>query len=168
MPALTHAERQAFIDQPGILVRIATLRPDGAPSVTPAWFLHEGDDILITPRKESAWLANLRRDPRVAITIDEEAHPYRKVTAEGVARILFDIGDDDAWRDTYRRIACRYVPPEAAEHYIQETIDQPRALLAVSLLDSKVGTWRMPIPGEAYAGIWHRRYYVPGSKLANG
>jgi PPOX class probable F420-dependent enzyme len=166
MPALTTAEREAFLAQPGILVRIATLRETGAPMVTPAWFLRQGDDILITPRKESAWLANVRRDPRVALTIDEEAHPYRKLTVEGTVRIAFDIGRDDEWRDTYRQIARRYVPPEAAERYIQETIDQPRALLAVSLVDSKVSTWRMPQQGEAYSGIWHQRYYVEGSKLA--
>jgi hypothetical protein len=25
----------------------------------------------------------------------------------------------------------------------------------------------MPRTGEAYRGIWHDRYYVPGSKLAD-
>ena len=102
----------------------------------------------------------------MALTIDEEAHPYRKVTVEGVAELRHDVGEDDAWRDRYRRIAQRYVPEVAAEHYIQETIDQPRALLAVPLATSKVRTWRMPIEGEAYAGIWHERYYAPGSKLS--
>ena len=138
MPALTTDERQAFLDQPGILVRIATIRADGAPHVTPAWFIYEDGEILITPRKESAWLAHLRRDPRIALTIDEEAGPYRKITVEGVARIAYDLGRDAEWRDTYRRIACRYVPEAGAEHYIQETIDQPRALIAVPLAGSKV------------------------------
>ncbi|MBI2766465.1 MAG: PPOX class F420-dependent oxidoreductase [Chloroflexi bacterium] len=167
MPALTRDERDAFLEQPGILCRIATIRPNGAPMVTPIWFLRDGDNILVTPRKESSWLANLRRDPRVAITIDEEALPYRKLTVEGTARILFDVGHDAEWRDTYRRIACRYVPAEGAEHYIQETIDQPRALLAIPLTGSKTATWRMPLADEEYSGIWHQRYYVPGSKLAD-
>jgi hypothetical protein len=165
MPQLTEAERMAFLDQPGILVRIATLKADGAPHVTPAWFICDGGKIVITPRKESSWLANIRRDPRVALTIDEEAGPYRKVTVEGRARIAYDIGRDAEWRDLYRRIACRYVPEAGAEHYIQETIDQPRALIAVPLGGSKVATWRMPLPGEEYSGIWHQRYYVPGTKL---
>jgi len=171
MPQLTAAEREAFLQQPGILVRIATLKPDGAPQVTPAWFLYEGGEILITPRKESAWLAHIRRDPRVALTIDDQAGPYPKVTVEGRARIAFDLGRDDEWRDTYRRIACRYVPADAAERYIQQTIDQPRALIAVPLESggSLVRTWRMPLAdrGEPYTGIWHRRYYAPGSKMAS-
>ncbi|GAB4324235.1 MAG: hypothetical protein Kow0010_06010 [Dehalococcoidia bacterium] len=166
MPPLSAAEREAFLNQPGILCRIATLRPDGAPTVTPAWFIYEEGKVWITPRAKSAWLENIRRDPRVSVTIDEEAGPYRKVRIEGVANIIFEVGRDDEWRDLYRRIARRYVPPEAADHYIAETIDQPRALIAIDLSSSDVSTWRMPIAGEAYSGIWHRRYYVPGSKLA--
>ena len=166
MPQLSTEERDAFLDQPGILCRIATIRPDGAPHVTPVWFIHDGGEIVVTPRQESAWLEHIRRDPRVAITIDEEAGPYRKVTVEGLARFRFDTGHDAEWRDLYRAIACRYVPAAGAEHYIQETIDQPRALLAVPLEGSRVRTWRMPNPGEAYTGIWHRRYYVEGSKMA--
>ena len=166
MPQLSADEREAFLDQPGILCRIATIRPDGAPHVAPVWFIHDAGEIVVTPRKESAWLEHIRRDPRVAVTIDEEAGPYRKVTLEGVARFRFDIGRDDEWRDLYRRIARRYVPEAGAEHYIQETIDQPRALLAIPFESSKVATWRMPLPGEAYTGIWHRRYYVEGSKMA--
>lgn len=167
MPKMTPAERDTLLSQPGILCRIATLRPDGAPHVTPVWFIYDANEIVVTPRRESAWMEHLRRDPRVAVTIDEEAGPYRKVTVEGVARFRFDVGHDDDWRDLYRAIAKRYVPEAGAEHYIQETIDQPRALVAIPLEGSIVRTWRMPIQGEAYTGIWHRRYYVPGSKMAS-
>jgi PPOX class probable F420-dependent enzyme len=166
MPRLTNNERDQFLAAPGILCRIATIRPDGAPSVTPIWYIHEESKVFVTPRAHSAWLEHIRRDPRVSITIDEEAGPYRKVRIEGSMSIEHDLGEDDAWRDRYRRIACRYVPAEAAEHYIQETIDQPRALLSIALDEADVVTWRMPGRGEAYSGIWHKRYYVEGSKLA--
>lgn len=166
MPPLSTAERDEFLDRPGILCRIATIQPGGAPHVTPIWFIHEDDSIFVTPRAESAWLEHLRADPRVALAIDDQNHPYRKVTIEGTARFEHDLGDDAAWRDRYRRIARRYVPLEAAERYIQETIDQPRALLRIPLAGSRVRTWRMPVEGEPYTGIWHRRYYVPGSKMA--
>jgi len=165
MPALTTSERDSFLQELGILCRIATVTPDGAPYVTPAWFIaHEGR-VYITPRARSAWLEHIRNDPRVSITIDEEAHPYRKVRLDGRARIDYDAGHDDQWRDLYRAIARRYVPADAAERYIQETIDQPRALLSVGLDEAKLSTWRMPLEGEPYAGIWHDRYYQEGTKL---
>jgi PPOX class probable F420-dependent enzyme len=166
MPALTPSERDEFLNRPGVLVRIATIQADGAPHVTPAWFIYENGEIYMTPRAASTWLDNLRRDSRIALTIDEDPTPYRKVTVEGRARIVHETGEDDIWRDLYRRITRRYVSPEGAEAYIQSTIDQPRALLAVPLSGSKVRSWRMPVDGESHTGIWHRRYYVEGSAMA--
>jgi PPOX class probable F420-dependent enzyme len=166
MPALERRERDEFLRQPGILCRIATVDGEGAPHVTPVWFIYEDGAIYITPRAASEWLDHIRHDPRVALTIDDQHHPYRKVVIEGVAEVVRHPGDDAAWRDLYRRIATRYVPPESAEHYIQETIDQPRALIRVPLELARIRTWRMPLSGEAYRGIWHDRYYVPGTRLA--
>lgn len=166
MPQLSRAERDAFLGEPGVLMRIATVNDRGGPHVTPIWFLCEDGKIFFTPRKESAWLGHLRRRPDVALSIDEQPLPYRKVIVEGRAELLHDLGDDDKWRDLYRRIARRYVPPEAAEAYIQNTIDQPRALFAVTLAEARVRSWRMPLEGEAPTGIWHARYYEPGTAFA--
>ena len=166
MPALTSREAHELLGERGHLARIATVGEDGAPSVVPVWFVFENGKMFITPRKHSAFYANVRRDPRVAVTVDEGAGRYRKVLVEGRAEILYEPGQDDRWRDVYRRITCRYVDDESADYYLSETIDQPRALIAIDLARSKVTTWRMPGPGEAYTGIWHRRYYEAGTKMA--
>ena len=165
MPKLTEQEIDEFLDERGHLARIATVRADGSPSVVPVWFLYEGGKIHITPRKHSEFGRNLRRDPRTAITIDEEAGPYRKVIVEGRVEFLYEDGNDAKWRDLYRRISCRYVDDASADYYINETIDQPRALFAIELAKAKVTTWRMPREGEPYTGIWAKRYYVEGSKM---
>ena len=167
MPRLDDNELNEFLEQPGILVRIGTVDDDGMPRVVPTWFIHRDGDVLFTPREASVFLANLRRDPRVGLSIDEEPLPYRKVTVQGLARFVHDVGEDDEWRDLYRQIAYRYVPREQADEYVENTIDQPRALLAVSLADSKVTTWRMPVEEEDGTGIWHRRYYRDGTIMAN-
>ena len=165
MPKLTEAEMEEFLDERGHLARVATVRSDGMPSVVPVWFLHEKGRIFITPRARSEFYANLRRDPRTAVTIDEEANLYRKVLVEGRVDFVHEPGEDDRWRDLYRRIARRYVDDETAEHYIQETIDQPRGLVALDLSKTTVTTWRMPKEGEPYTGIWAKRYYVEGTKM---
>jgi nitroimidazol reductase NimA-like FMN-containing flavoprotein (pyridoxamine 5'-phosphate oxidase superfamily) len=167
VPVLSREERDTFLNEPGVLMRVAVVRDDGSPLVTPIWFLYEADQegefIYFTPREKSEWFECLRRDPRVALCIDEQPLPYRKVIAEGAAELVHDVGEDDAWRDLYRRIAGRYVPQEAAESYVQNTIEQPRGLFRLNLARSKVKTWRMPLEGEAPEGIWHERYYVPGT-----
>lgn len=165
MPRMTKQEQQAFLEQRGVLCRIATLNEDGSPYVTPAWFIHQDGRVYITPRARSRWLANIQRDPRVSITIDEDPTPYRKIRIDGRAAIDFEPGKDDDWRDLYRQIARRYTGDEAAEAYIQNTIDQPRALLSIGLDDATVTSWRMPIAGEPQAGIWHDRYYFEGTQF---
>jgi len=165
MPKLTSQEIDEFLGERGHLARIATVRADGSPSVVPVWFLYERGVIHITPRKHSEFGRNLRRDPRTAITIDEEAGSYRKVIVEGRVQFLYDDGEDAKWRDLYRRISCRYVDEQSADYYITETIDQPRSLVAIELAEAKVISWRMPREGEPYTGIWARRYYVEGSKM---
>ena len=165
MPRMTQQEQATFLSEPGILMRIATVREDGSPLVTPIWFIHEDDAIWFTPRAKSEWFNCLRRDSRVALCIDEQPLPYRKVVIDAIAELVHDLEEDDQWRDRYRRIAERYVPPEGANAYIEDTIDQARGLYKVTLASANVRTWRMPLEGESGDGIWAQRYYAAGSKL---
>jgi PPOX class probable F420-dependent enzyme len=167
MPKLSEHEIAEFLDERSHLARIATVRADGAPSVVPVWFIFEGGRVLITPRKHSEFLGNLRREPRVAITIDEDQGRYRKVLLEGQAEVLYEVGEDRKWDDVYRRIACRYIDEASADYYLTETRDQPRALIGVDRAKAKMTTWRMPSADEPYSGIWARRYYDAGTRMAH-
>lgn len=167
MPKLSDQELTDFLDEPGHLLRLATVDGDGMPRISPVWFLHMKGQVVFTPRAQSVFRENLARDPRIAMVVDETALPYRKLTVQGTAELLHDLGEDDVWRDTYRAIAGRYIPEEAAESYIQNTIDQPRALFGLTLADATVSSWRMPVEGESATGIWARRYYGDGTKMAD-
>jgi len=166
MPKMTDDEVRAFLEEPGHLVRIGTVDSDGTPRVVPTWFVLVDGELLFTPRGPAVFLANIRRDARIGLSIDEEPLPYRKVTVQGRARIVHEPGEDDAWRDLYRSIAKRYVPAESADAYVDNTIDQPRARVGVPLAGSTVTTWRMPLEDEDPTGIWHRRYYLDGTMMA--
>jgi PPOX class probable F420-dependent enzyme len=170
MPKLNDADVRNFLAEPGHLARIGTTDADGMPRVLPLWFQVEGDRLYFTPREPAVIWHNIVRDPRVGISIDEEASPYRKVTIQGVVEIVHPPGEDDRWRDRYRTIAGRYTPQEWADAYVDGTDDQPRALCAVDLaaVTTRTSTWRMPLAGEDPTGIWARRYYVPGTKWAGG
>ena len=165
MPRLKPSERDQFLAEPGIMMTIATVDSDGAPLVTPIWFVHEEGRIWFTPRQHSEWLKHLRNDSRVALCIDEQVMPYRKVVVRGRADIVHEVGNDDAWRDRYRRIAGRYIPADDANAYVDGTDDQPRALCAVDLAGAEVRSWRMPVAGEAYDGIWAKRYWTEDAKI---
>jgi PPOX class probable F420-dependent enzyme len=166
MPKLTDEDQRDFLDEREHLVRLATIDDDGMPRVVPVWFTFRNGSIMFTPRAESVFLANLRRDPRIALSIDEDPLPYRKISVQGTAEIVHDVGNDDEWRDIYREIACRYIDDEAADRYLAATDDQPRALVSVELATARVSTWRMPVDDEPGTGIWARRYYASGSRMA--
>jgi len=160
-------EVQVLLDEPGHLLRIGTVDADGTPRVVPIWFVMVDGEIVFTPRSPAVFLANIRRDARVGLSIDEDPYPYRKLTVQGRARIMHEPGEDDVWRDLYRKIAYRYVDVERADAYVDGTIDQPRALIGVPLAGSVVTTWRMPLDGEDPTGIWHRRYFGDGTMMAD-
>ena len=166
MPKLTHDEMSTFLDERGHLARIATVDTDGLPRVLPLWFIMDGRQLLFTPRSPSIIWKNIVRDPRIGVCIDEESAPWRKVTVQGVVKVVHEPGEDDRWRETYRRIAKRYVADDAADGYVDGTDDQPRALCAVDLdaPTTRLVTWRMPVAGEDPRGIWAKRYYLPGTK----
>jgi nitroimidazol reductase NimA-like FMN-containing flavoprotein (pyridoxamine 5'-phosphate oxidase superfamily) len=162
MPGLTHEETVTFLDERGHLMRLGTNGVDGLPRVMPIWFVHDEGALWFTPRAKSAWLADLRVDAAVCATIDESTGRMRKVVARGRAELVHDLGDDDVWRDRYRRIAGRYTPQEFAEAYIGDTIAEPRALYRLVLAESEVRTWRMPGHGEDPLAVWAKDYYHDG------
>jgi len=165
MPKLSKIEQTEFLKEPGVLMRIGVTQEDGAPLVTPIWFLYQEADIWFTPRHRSAWFGCITADPRVSLCIDEDALPYRKVLVQGVAECVHEVGMDDLWRSTYLEMATKYVGTRGAERYIADTIDQPRALFRVKLSAAKVSSWRMPVAGEPGMGIWAKRYYEPGTEF---
>jgi nitroimidazol reductase NimA-like FMN-containing flavoprotein (pyridoxamine 5'-phosphate oxidase superfamily) len=169
MPKLDRSEIHAFLDEPGHLARIGTVDDDGMPRVLPLWFIVIGSELLFTPRSPAIIWRNIQRDPRVGISIDEEAAPWRKVTLQGRVVVKHQPGHDDAWRDIYRRIAKRYVPDEAADGYVDGTDDQPRALCGLALNDpgTRIVSWRMPVTGEDPRGVWAKRYFLPGTKWSD-
>jgi len=159
MPKLSAQEQSEFLNERRVIMKIAAVKPDGSPFVTPVWYLCEHGAIYFTPREQSDWFGYLRNDPRVALCIDEQPLPYRKVLIDGGAELLHDVGEDDAWRDLYLRLSARYIPQRDAEAYVRNTLNEPRGLFRVVLADAKVRSWRLPVDGEASEGIWHKRYY---------
>ena len=147
-------------------MRIACVRADHSPLVTPVWFIHKDAAIYFTPRAESEWFGCLKADARVALCIDEENLPYRKIIVEERAKMVHDLGEDDLWRDLYTEMAERYIDQEFARAYVDNTIDQERALFSVPVTQKNIKSWRMPQKDEDATGIWHHRYYAKGTKFS--
>jgi PPOX class probable F420-dependent enzyme len=62
---------------------VATLREDGRPVVRPTWVDIEGDLVVLNGNEERIWVHDLRRDPRVTVTVTDRYNPYLWVEVRG-------------------------------------------------------------------------------------
>lgn len=71
---------------------VATLGPGGAPQNSVVWFKREGDTVLFSSTEGRQKIRNLRRDPRISVSVYDLANPYTSVEIRGTAEILPDEG----------------------------------------------------------------------------
>ncbi len=99
---------------------VATVEPDGAPLQVRAWYLLDGDRLILNSAEGRRWPANLRRDPRVSVVV-EDGHDWVRLSG----RIEVDDGQARAQADI-ARMARRYDEPEEAERTIREQFERQR------------------------------------------
>jgi PPOX class probable F420-dependent enzyme len=71
---------------------LSTVMPDGSPHLTPIWIDVEGEELVFSTNEGTVKVANMRRDPRVALAIESEEDRYTTISVRG--RVVF-IGPDD-------------------------------------------------------------------------
>jgi PPOX class probable F420-dependent enzyme len=74
---------------------LGTLMKDGSPQVTPVWVDYDGKHIRINSALGRVKDKNIRRDPRVAITLQDPANPYRYLEIRGKVVEITQSGADD-------------------------------------------------------------------------
>ncbi|WP_327127451.1 PPOX class F420-dependent oxidoreductase [Streptomyces sp. NBC_01727] len=62
---------------------ITTLRPDGQPVSTPTWYLWDDGRVLVNMDEGRKRLEHIRRDPRVSLTVLDEAGWYTHISIIG-------------------------------------------------------------------------------------
>lgn len=65
------------------IVHVATVLPDGAPHSVPVWIGTDGDRIAILTGPGTLKGRNLRRDPRVALSLTPADDPFSPVIIRG-------------------------------------------------------------------------------------
>lgn len=62
---------------------LATLGADGSPQVTPVWVDFDGTYVRFNTAKGRVKDKNLRRNPKVALAIQDPENPYRYIQVRG-------------------------------------------------------------------------------------
>lgn len=87
---------------------IATLMADGSPQVTPVWFEYDGEFVIVNSAMGRTKDRNMKRDARVALSIQDPDNPYRYLQIRGVVMEITTDGADAS----IDRLAFKYLGQE--------------------------------------------------------
>lgn len=114
MKEMTKAEYKRFLIQGTKTGKIATVKTDGTPHVVPIWFDLDDGNVVFTTGGDSVKAKNMRRDPRVCLSVDDQTPPYAFVQIEGIASFSDDLKEILHWAT---RIGGRYMGDDQAEAF---------------------------------------------------
>jgi PPOX class probable F420-dependent enzyme len=119
-----------------VLARLATYRPDGMIHLTPIWFSWDGERFRISLGAGRVHLANLRRDPRISIVIDEDPRPEQGLAAGAwaiMARGTAELSqDEDLIREVTLDVMGRALGPEDAQTYLEPIMAEGRTIVTIT------------------------------------
>jgi PPOX class probable F420-dependent enzyme len=85
-------------------VHLATIRADGSPRSHVVWVGLEGENVLVCT-SDTTWKAkDMRRDPRVSLSVVDAGDPYRMAAAQG--RVIEERPDE----------GCGYMDPISVKY----------------------------------------------------
>lgn len=88
------------------IAHVASVLPDGAPHSVPVWIGTHGDQVAILTGPNSRKARNLRRDPRIALSLTPADNPFQPVIVRG--RVVEWLEGDAAW-EIVDRISAKYL-----------------------------------------------------------
>jgi PPOX class probable F420-dependent enzyme len=91
---------------------LATLMPDGSPQVNPVWFEFDGRVVRVNSARGRQKDRNMRRDPRIALSVQDPGNPYHFVQIRGRVTHIEEAGADEH----IDRLAKRYLGVDGYPH----------------------------------------------------
>jgi len=111
------AEVRTFLDSNRRYATLATINPDGSPHQTVTWYLLDGDTVVVNSLEGRRWSSNLRRDPRLSLTVEGG---LKWVSLRGTVEFVDDLA---LARADIAAMARRYDEEGTAEQDIEHTFN---------------------------------------------
>ncbi len=93
---------------------LATVRPDGAPAVTPMWFVWDGELLKFTHTTKRQKVRDIAHEPRIAMSIIDPDNSHRYLQVRGTVESI----EPDPTGAFYVELSKRYGnvdPPPPAD-----------------------------------------------------
>jgi hypothetical protein len=131
---LEHPASQELL-QSKIPARLAYVGTDGSPRVVPIWFHWNGRDIVMASPPKAPKLKALAKNPKVALTIDEEAFPHKVLMIRGSARLETVEGIVPE----YEASAARYFDAATAQMWMTQLRTKVSSMVRITITPEWVG-----------------------------
>lgn len=153
--AMSKGEIDAFLNKP-LVARVATIREDGYPHVTPLWYYWDSRDfylILGAGERPRHHIANLRRNNKITVVVDTDTRPESKtlfeaqaVSIRGRAQLMTD---EKTQVDIVSKVIGRY----GFGSYLQGVLEDGKAgknRVVVKIKPEKIIAWNFLKLNKAY------------------
>ena len=150
MPSrMSPQERDRFLQGRHIAVLVTT-DGEGRPVPTPIWYLYRDGLLYFRTDEASAKVANVRRDARVSVCVQEERAPYKAVIVHGTAAIE----DDPDWlaEDTPQHY-LGFIGAIGYKQAAQSAIEMGPAV-AIVVTPERFATWDYTEETPWYGRLW--------------
>jgi PPOX class probable F420-dependent enzyme len=117
-----------LLDDPNPAV-LGTINPGGGPQTSVVWVGRDGDDLLISTAAGRRKVRNVQRDPRVSLTVYDQADPQQYAEVRGQAAVTEDVG-----RKLAVQLAEEYEGPGAGEEFLRLPPEVVRVVIRITPL----------------------------------
>ena len=135
MARLTPEEIDAYLGVPHV-AQLATIRPDGGPHIAPVWYIREGGQVKVMTFESSVKVRNIESNPKVALSVATDGHPYRYIILEGDAVVTKENLSQEV-----ERLCVHYEGPERGEEYTKELL-AGSGMVVIDVTVRKIISWK--------------------------
>jgi len=118
-----------------IPARLAYVWEDGSPRVIPIWFHWNGQEFVLGTPEKAPKLKALTRNPRVALTIDDNTFPHKVLLVRGNARLQSVKGIVPE----YALAAERYLGDQQGKAWVQQLASMIQHMVRITITPEWVG-----------------------------
>ncbi len=118
-----------------IPARIAYIGTDGGPRVVPIWFHWNGKEIVMASPPKAPKLKALAKNPKVALTIDENTFPHKVLMIRGTVRLEVVEGIVPE----YAECAARYFDETTAKGWLSQLRGIVSSMVRITVTPEWVG-----------------------------
>lgn len=131
---LQHPVSQQLL-QSKIPARLAYVWTDGTPRVVPIWFHWNGKEFVLATPPKAPKLKALAKNPKVALTVDDNNFPHKVLLIRGTARLEPMKGIVPE----YAQAAERYFGPQQGKGWVAQLQSMIQEMVRITITPEWVG-----------------------------